>query len=237
MKNILYLAVVAFSFWSCGGGGGDNPTPTPTPTPTENNAPSQSSLTNPTDGQLCIDNSVSFSWTAATDPDGDAVKYLLEIATDNNFSQIAESFDNISGTSRTVNLDKGTAYYWRVRAKDSKNLNGDYSSTFDFYTEGEGVVNYLPFSPSVVSPALNAIVQTDTATLEWDSSDVDNDPLTYTIYLEDVNPPTAMVSENQTGKTFTTATLTSGTTYYWKVEVSDDNGGTTIGQVWSFTTD
>ncbi|MDV7188551.1 hypothetical protein R3X25_14780 [Lutibacter sp. TH_r2] len=235
MKNKLLLLAVLVSLWSCGGGGGDDPTPTPTPT--ENSAPSQPSLSNPTDGKLCIDNSVNFNWSAATDEDGDAITYLLEVATNNTFTQNKQTFPSLTSTSKSVTLDKGTAYYWRVKATDSNNLSGNYSSIFDFYTEGEGVVNYLPFSPSLVSPELNSFVQTATATLEWDSSDVDNDPLTYTIYFEDVNPPTAMVSENQTGKTFTTATLTGSTTYYWKVEVSDGNGGTTIGQVWNFIAD
>ena len=231
MKKVLYLVIATFILWSCGGGS-DTPDPDPTPV---NNAPTTPSLSNPTDGEFCTDNSQTFSWNASTDPDGDSINYLLEIATDNSFSQGLQSF-NTSSTSRTVTLDKGTAYYWRVKATDSNNESSNYSSTFDFYTEGEGVTNYLPFSPSIVSPELNAVVSTATATLEWDSSDVDNDPLTYTVYLDTVNPPVTAVSTDQTGKTYE-ATLANSTTYYWKVEVSDDNGGTTIGQVWNFTTD
>lgn len=230
MKNKIFLLAAIVSLWSCGGGGGD------TPPPAENKAPSTSTLSTPTNGELCIDNSVSFSWNTATDPDGDNVTYLLEIATNSDFSENKQEYPNLISTSRLLSLDKGTAYYWRVKAKDSKNLSGNYSATFNFYTEADGVVNYLPFSPSLVAPELNTIVSTNTATLEWNCSDVDNDPLTYTVYLGTSNPPTEAKSTNQSEKTFTTETLPAGT-YFWKVDVSDNKGGTTIGQVWSFEKD
>jgi len=236
MKKFLTLLILATSLIlaSCGGGsgGGDNP---PDPQPT-NNAPSNPSITTPTNNQLCIDNVVTFQWNAASDPDGDVVRYQLQIATDNQFTQNVQNETNITGTSIQVTLDKGVAYYWRVKAVDSKNASSDYSSTFQFYTEGEGESNHLPFSPSVVAPSLNEVVQTITATLEWTASDVDNDPLTFDVYFGTNNPPATKVSENQSALTFD-VDLTNGTNYYWKIAVKDDKGGTTIGQVWNFKTD
>ncbi|MCF6168537.1 MAG: hypothetical protein L3J55_08280, partial [Lutibacter sp.] len=140
-------------------------------------------------------------------------------------------------TVRTLSLEKGIAYYWRVKATDSKNLSSSYSSTNQFYTEGNGVSNYLPFSPVLVSPTLNATETGTTTTLQWTASDVDtSDVLTYDIYFDTVNPPVAIASSNLTTNTLDVS-LAASTTYYWKVVVKDDKGGQTIGQIWSFVTD
>ncbi|REE81814.1 fibronectin type III domain protein [Lutibacter oceani] len=231
MKKFIYTVVIGTLLWSCGGSGGDTP---PDPTP-ENNAPSVPTLVYPSANLLCIDNSINFSWNASTDPDGDTVSYQIQIAKDNQFTEIVQSISNTS-TTRTISLEKGVAYYWRVSAKDSKNKASSYSTANSFYTEGEGVSNYLPFSPEIVSPTLNAIVTETSAALEWNASDVDNDPLTFDVYFGTENPPTTIVSTNQTTKTYT-VDVNASTDYFWKVVVKDDKGGETLGQVWNFKTD
>jgi len=236
MKKYLYISLVLListSLSFCGGSGGDDPTP---PIPTPNNKPSIPSLASPTDNQLCIDVTVSFQWNAATDPDGDLIKYELQLATDNQFTQNVNNELNITTNSIQLALEKGVAYYWRVKAIDSKGATSSYSSTFSFYTEGDGVSNHLPFSPSIVAPNLNEVVQTTAVTLQWDAIDVDNDPLTFDVYFDTVNPPITIVSENQTTKTFDVA-LESSKNYYWKVVVKDDKVGVTIGPIWGFKTD
>lgn len=231
MKKFLYIAAIGIVFWSCGGGG-DTPAP-----PAENKVPTTPSLVSPTNGKLCIDNSVSFQWNTATDPDGDVITYQIQVAKDNQFSQIAHSL-NESSTTKTISLEKGIAYYWRVKATDSKSLSSSYSSVFNFYTEGTGETNHVPFSPELVKPVLNAIVQTTTATLEWTANDADaTDVLTFDVFFGTVNPPTTKIGNNQTTKTLNTPNLVSSTNYYWKVLVKDGKGGETIGQVWNFKTD
>ncbi len=231
MKKILALLVISTVLISCGGGG-DDPPPPPPPV---NKAPSTPTQSAPTNNLLCIDNVVQFNWNASTDPEGDAISYELQIATDSQFSQNLQTL-TISSTSTSVTLNKGVAYYWRIKAKDSKNASSSYSSTFQFYTEGDGESNHLPFSPGIVTPTLNSVVQQATTTLEWTASDVDNDTLTFDIYFDTVNPPTTKVGDNQTEKTLN-VDLASSLNYYWKVVVKDDNGGVTIGQVWNFKTD
>ena len=70
-------------------------------------------------------------------------------------------------------LEKGKAYYWRVKATDSKNAGSKYSATYSFYTEGVALSNYVPFSPQLVRPVLNSTITSTTATLEWTASDAD----------------------------------------------------------------
>ncbi|MBL4724793.1 MAG: hypothetical protein JKY73_05355, partial [Lutibacter sp.] len=153
------------------------------------------------------------------------------------FSQIAHTLSNISETLKTLTLEKGIAYYWRVKAVDAKNASSEYSSVYQFYTEGEGESNHLPFSPILVSPELSSVVTELTANLQWTASDVDTeDALTYDVYFGTENPPSVLSSENQS-TTSLEVDLISSTTYYWKVVVKDGQGGQTIGQIWSFSTD
>lgn len=235
MKNSIYFLIISFSLMACGGSGDDTPAPIPQPI---NNNPTKPINSSPVNSQLCIDNTVTFEWNASTDSDGDAVSYELQVATSNQFSENLETLRNISTTSTQISLEKGVAYYWRVKAKDSKNGSSDYSDTFQFYTEGDGESNHLPFLPIIVSPSLNEIVQTTSTTLEWTASDVDNDELVFDVYFGKENPPTTKVSEDQSELMFSVDLITS-THYYWKIDVKESkaNGGVTKGQVWSFKTD
>jgi len=235
MKNLIYLLVLSFSLWSCGGSGGDDVTP-PDPEPT-NTKPTNPSNINPVNNLLCTDNSLNFEWNASTDSDGDAITYQLQVATNNLFNENLQTLNNITSTSTQLSLDRGVAYYWRVKAVDSKNASSNYSSVFQFYTEGDGELNHLPFLPEFVSPSLNFIVQEMSTSLSWTASDVDNDPLLFDVYFDTVNPPISKVSENQSELTFEVNNLSTSTNYYWKIVVKDNHGGLTNGQVWNFITD
>ena len=233
MRNILYLASMAFLFVSCGGGGSDGATPTPEPA---NTAPSVPSLVAPTNSLLCINNVVTFEWGASTDAENNPIVYQLQIATDNQFSQIV-STNEVSSRTQAVTLDKGKAYYWRVKAIDSKNASSAYSGTFSFYTEGLAVANHLPFLPEIIQPETNTTISGVTATLKWFASDVDtSDVLTYDVYFGTANPPTVKVAENKTTPTYEANSLLATTQYYWRVVVKDNKGGETRGQVWNFRT-
>lgn len=228
MRNLLYITALSISLWSCGGG--DEPTPV-------NNAPTVPILASPVNNSLCIDNVVNFQWNASADSPGDAITYQIQVAKDNLFSQIAHTITSTT-TSQSISLEKGIAYYWRVKATDNKSLSSNYSATFSFYTDsGVGITNHLPFSPILVSPALNSTQTGTSVTLQWMASDVDtNDTLIYDVYFGIANPPMIATSENQSASTLN-QTVSPSTTYYWKVKVKDNQGGQTIGQVWSFTTD
>ena len=237
MKKLIYTLVLSTLVWSCGGGGGTD-TPPPPPPPV-NNAPTIPTLVYPTNNLLCIDNVLDFDWNASTDSDGDTITYQVQVAKDSGFSQIVHTVTE-SSTLRTLSLEKGIAYYWRVKATDSKNASSAYSSTNQFYTEGEGISNHLPFSPVLVSPTLNSVVSgaPTTTTLEWTAADVDTaDTLSYDVYFGTDQANLTIESADQAGATLETPTLAVSTMYYWKVVVKDGQGGETIGQIWNFTTD
>lgn len=233
MRKIIYLAVLTFLFISCSGGGSDDSSPLPEPV---NTAPTVPTLVAPTNSMLCINNVINFEWSASTDAENNPISYQIQIATDNQFAQIV-STTNITSRTHTVTLDKGKAYYWRVKATDSKNASSAYSGTFSFYTEGLAVANHLPFLPELIQPVTSTTISGVTATLKWFASDVDtSDVLTYDVYFGTANPPTEKVAENRTTPTYEATSLQPATQYYWRVVVKDNKGGATTGQVWNFRT-
>ena len=240
MKKQLFIIAISTVLWSCGGGGGGE---TPTPEPPVNKAPTVPVLSAPTNNLLCIDNVLNFTWGASTDPEGNTITYTIEISKNNTFTQIAHTLTS-NTPSKSITLDKGIAYYWRVKAIDSKGASSDYSATFQFYTEGVGVTNHLPFSPSLVSPTLNEVVNDapKKISLLWNASDSDtSDTLTYDVFFGIVNPPTTKIGDNISAKTLEVS-LGPSTKYYWYVVVKDNKGGKptngqTTGQVWNFVTD
>jgi hypothetical protein len=232
--NLLPILFACLLIASCGGsddGGGDGGS---TPPPTPNSAPTRvSTLVYPTADLLCIDNTINFQWSASTDPDGDTVTYTLRIALDRDMTNIVEQL-TASTNSRSVTLDTGTAYYWNVIAKDSQDEAAP-SQTYAFYTEGDGVSNYAPFTATLNAPEMDGFVDAGTTTLSWTGGDADvGDTLTYDVYFGDTNNP-ALVQSDASASTFDVTTV-AATTYYWRIDTKDDSGTKSIGQVWSFTT-
>jgi hypothetical protein len=234
--RILYSIFLSLILISCGGGG-DEPTPIPpTTTPVTNTAPTVPTLTSPKDIELCINNTIVFKWSISTDAEGNAIVYQLQIAEDKEFTKgvISKESPNAETSHK---LDKGKAYYWRVKATDSNNAASTYSSTFSFYTEGVTLTNHLPFIPQLVAPQSNSTIAGLTTTLSWTGSDVDTDDvLTYDVYLSTKTTSTTKVVDNKTTNTYIATSLQPTTVYYWRVVVKDGKGGATEGQVWSFKT-
>ncbi len=64
---------------------------------------------------------------------------------------------------------------------------------------------------------------------------IDTDPKTYDVYFGDSTPP-PKVSSNQSDMEYDPGELEFDTTYYWQIVVWDDQGSSTSGSIWSFTT-
>ena len=227
MRTYLYILVLAVVFWSCESKG---------PGSVMNELPTTPTQVFPSDNLLCTDNAVAFEWDAATDPEGFPVKYRLQVATVRNFTEIEHDIKKIAGTSQTITLERGVAYYWRVVAVDAELKEGEFSETYQFYTEGDGVSNYAPFLPILVAPSIDAKLTEASALLEWIGTDVDYDTLIYDVYFGTDNPPTTQVGSDLEAANFS-VDLNAATDYYWRVIVNDQNGSKVWGQVWNFSTD
>ncbi len=231
MKGTIFSALLlGFMTVACGGGestpGGDK----------QNTAPSVPTLVAPLNNTLCIDNSVNFEWSASVDPENNPITYQIQIATDNQFTQITQTLESYS-IGKTVVLNKGIAYYWRVKAVDSKNAGSNYSATYSFYTEASAISNHLPFLPEILMPESNSAVAASQVNFKWFATDVDGqDTLVYDVYLSTTNPPNTKIGSSISTSSYSVNTLQNGTDYYWKIVVKDNRGGETVGPVWHFRT-
>ncbi|MGE5359995.1 MAG: alkaline phosphatase family protein [Bacteroidales bacterium] len=87
-----------------------------------------------------------------------------------------------------------------------------------------------PSVPSLPSPADGATGVSTTPTLTWSA----NGATSYDVAFGSSNPPPA-VATSLSVASYAPGTLAAGTTYFWQI-VARNNGGTTTGAVWSFTT-
>jgi hypothetical protein len=87
---------------------------------------------------------------------------------------------------------------------------------------------------SLSSPSSGATNQSIAGSLSWSTS---SGATGYDVYLGTVNPPTAKVSSNQAGTSYSYSGLSYSTTYYWKVVAKNSIDSTTAtGSPRSFTT-
>ncbi|MEN8764774.1 MAG: hypothetical protein ACN4EF_02990 [Wenyingzhuangia sp.] len=201
----------------------------------ENQSPSIPVIVYPLNNTLCINNNVMFEWEPSTDPEQNSVKYKLEVAENNSFSPLIIS-RFLFKSSKLIQLPKGKRLFWRIKAVDNRGAESLYSEVAQFLIENESVVNHAPLAPSLEFPKKGSEIVGLSTTLAWQSSDPDDDLVTYDVYLDDKNPPITRVSENQTLKNFEVLDLMAQTTYYFRVDVKDIYGNNTIGEVWRFKT-
>ncbi len=93
-------------------------------------------LNSPANNATSIPVDATFSW----EENSNAQQYLIQIATDNTFTNIIE-FASVSSTDyQATTLDNNTTYYWRIRPS---NMCGDgpFSSTYSFNTVCIGPTN------------------------------------------------------------------------------------------------
>ncbi|APZ46494.1 hypothetical protein BW723_09375 [Polaribacter reichenbachii] len=198
-----------------------------------NQAPSEVDLIFPSENLLCIDNTISFNWSEAIDPDDDDLEYNIIIAKDRALTNVVEN-RTITKSQVDITLEKETAYYWKVDALDINNNLGSSSQVFAFYTKGEADENYVPFTSQLISPNNNTYISSGTAELTWKSGDPNlEDVLSFEVYFGEDSDP-VLVDDNVVTENYS-VNVVSGTTYYWKVNVKDEDGAKSIGQIWSFS--
>lgn len=226
MKNAIALLIATLLITSCGGEEKKG----------ENQAPIISALIFPENNQLCTSHVLTLEWEAAEDMENDRITYKIEISKSNTFQDIYLT-TTTSLLEKEVTLEIGEAYYWRIKATDDVGNSSSYSEVGQFYTEGAGITNHLPFLPKLVSPEMDAVISESIAILEWTASDVDNDSLTYDVFFGVNEENLAAVSSSQSDTSYQTSNLSVATNYYWRVDVKDVYGAKTIGKIWSFQTD
>ena len=107
-----------------------------------NSPPSAPALLTPTAGATNVSRNPTLTWTAATDPDGDALTYKVYLEAYNTWPTTVVA-SGVTGTSYTVssNLIADYQYYWRVEAVDPSN-SATSSTARNFWT-GSTLSHYL----------------------------------------------------------------------------------------------
>ncbi len=116
-----------------------------------------------------------------------------------------------------------------------------FASQYGYVDEADGFLvggNEAPYTPSNPDPADGETNVHVNPTLSWDGGDPHwFDTVYYDVYLEaGDSSPDVLVSEDQKATSYDPSTLEFDTTYYWQIVAEDNDGATSSGPVWSFTT-
>lgn len=200
------------------------------PSGLDNNPPYTPYSPSPTDGSNNRSVESDLFWRCY-DQDGDQLTYNVYFDSTENIQLVIEDHpDTMYGLGT---LAGQTTYYWRIVAYDSQ---GDSAAgpLWRFSTGDEA--NYPPTEPSGPSPENGATdVQINTL-LSWQCSDPNaGDFLSYNIYFDTSSVP-SLVALQHSSASYNPGLLEPGLQYFWKVVAYDNQGDSTSGPLWSFTT-
>lgn len=205
------LTIFIICFAGCGGGGGGG---------TDNGGssvgPTQVTVGNPANEATNVSINQQLTWAPATG----AISYDIYFG----ITPTPQFIVNTNNTSYNPGiLSYSTTYCWRI---DSRNIAGTTTGdTWSFTTQPP-----LPSqvtSPSPTNSATNVII---TTSLSWAAA---NYATSYDVYFGIT--PTPLLVTNTAATGYTPASLSYSTLYYWRINSKND-GETTIGNIWRFTT-
>ena len=186
--------------------------------------PKKVKLESPTQKWLTSDNTPTMTWKPVTD----VAQYQLQLDDDKGFGSPAVDV-LIDGTTvfYTANVVPDATYYWRVRALNSVNVPGPWSTVW-FYT-----VDTTPtLAPDLVSPADGTRVTNKHLTLEWTKVD---GAVRYEIQI-DTDPGFLLPALDAGNKTsYKPNASLAQATYHWRVRTIDAAGNVSAwSTAWTF---
>jgi hypothetical protein len=180
--------------------------------------PAQATSPNPNDSATDVTVDAVLSWTAGSGATSHDVYFGTSSPGSFQGNQTATTFD--PGT-----LSYDITYYWRI---DEINAAGTTTgNVWTFTTESEPQPPGQATNPSPADSVTNVDVDADLSWTEGTGSTSSD------VYFGTSSPGT--FQGNQTATTFEPGTMSNNTTYYWRID-EINTGGTTTGNVWSFTT-
>ena len=227
-KQLLYITLTSLFFSACSGG---DPGETPTPQP-QVKIPTAATLVSPANNTECNQgniistdlSSVLFQWN----PSENTNTYTLKVT---NLDTNTVQEQSTSNTSLSMALTRGTPFSWIVVSKSSSTTQTAESNAFKFFNAGAPVENHTPFPAEAVSPGRGSTLTGVTSiTLEWESSDIDNDLSAHTVHLLGSSEALDQVDfDNEATVTYQTTSTQSvsevaveaGKIYYWQVKISE----------------
>jgi hypothetical protein len=178
--------------------------------------PGQATNPSPADSATNVDVDADLSWTAGTGSTSSDVYFGTTSPGAFQGNQTATTFD--PGT-----MANDTTYYWRI-----DEINGDGTTTGNVWSFTTIVA--APSQATNPSPADSTTDVDVDADLSWTAG---SGSTSSDVYFGTSSP--GAFQGNQTATTFDPGTMANDTTYYWRID-EINAGGTTTGNVWSFTT-
>ena len=169
---------------------------------------------------------VTFLWNESQNTDS----YQLVVR---NLNTNQESSQSPRANQATLTIARGMPFQWYVVSKAAGTNQTATSTTWRFYNEGPGIINYAPFPAEAVYPARGANISVSgSLELKWTGADADEDILEYEVFFG--TAPEADTPAGTTSLPTWEVTVTSGQTYYWKVHTRDAAGNSSESEIFDF---
>jgi len=201
--------------------------------PQSYDGPSAPVLTAPIGAEEVVATAPDLFWDNATDPQGEALLYDVEVYEDAAMTLLVTSMtavaEDLSGTSTwkvDVALAENAAYTWRARANDAW-VAGPWSTEESFVVNA---TNEAPDVPVLSFPIGGEVAASASPTMVWsESDDIDGDAVTYDIEVYDLSEnvvaaATAVLGTGTIGEWTVDVTLTEDTVYLWSAMAVDEHG-------------
>jgi len=184
----------------------------------------------PSHGAAGLELTPTLVWTPVVSPSGESVTYELYLS--ENPADMGQ-FPIVKGLEhneyRLNELERSTAYYWKVKAITDSAVSE--SGVFLFSTRGP-TANELPEIPKMPVPASYAINVPVTLGLSWESGRAE----TFSLFIGTDPKHMSLIQSPLNASSFTIDSLNENTLYYWKV-IAINAFGFTEGPIWVFETE
>jgi|GEM_PF-3015873 len=161
-----------------------------------NEAPTVPSLTFPNDGVARKTSDTNQSkWAASTDPEGDAVSYIYQSASDAAFTHVLYDSRNVGPLTTNYIANPGEpegVYYWHVKAIDAKGAESAWSASRSIIVDNSApTIHY-------VSPVAGSAIGT-TASFEFTATDTLSGVRNVNLHLMQNNVTKKIIALQQDG--------------------------------------
>jgi hypothetical protein len=188
-------------------------------------APSLPVLLAPFDGETGVSIAPVVQWSAVSS----AASYRLQLSADPSFTTLLVDEPALSATAYTVpDLNTGSVYYWRVRARNAVGESG-WTSAYGFTTLGSVMT-----APTLVSPVDGTTDVKFSETLVWNAAP---EASTYVIQVADDSTFAQPLIRRAgvSGTSIEVAGIENRKIYYWRVRAVNGLGVSDWSEVWNFS--
>lgn len=168
---------------------------------------------------------VTFRWNSSENTDNYLLKIIL---VEDSIIQII----NTTLPQATAVLERGKTYNWQVISQKNTSLVDGNSSIWSFYNSGVASENNIPFQAELISPEQDENILAGQITLNWISSDLNNDITENHILMDNYYPPTSIIGISS-GDSFDIL-VQPFNIYYWQIVTNDQSGSKSFSNIFSF---